>query len=61
MPNTSNDGRGQVKDPKNDGRLKENKGSSSGRGESSSSGRGGSSGSGSSGSGSRGKSGGGSR
>ena len=27
MPNSSNDGRGQVKDPQNDGRLKENKGS----------------------------------
>ena len=32
MPNNSSgkgDGRGQVKDPKNDGRLKENQGSSS--------------------------------
>lgn len=50
MPNTNNDGRGQVKDPENDGRLKENKGSSS-------SGRGGSSKSGGSsgGSGSRGR------
>ena len=48
MPNTKNDGRGQVKDPKNDGRLKENQGSG---------GRGGGSKSGSSG-GSRGGSGG---
>jgi hypothetical protein len=26
MPNSKSDGRGQVKDPKNDGRLKENQG-----------------------------------
>jgi len=33
MPNSSKgDGRGQVKDPKSDGRLKENKGSSSSKG-----------------------------
>jgi hypothetical protein len=33
MPNSkSSDGRGEVKDPKNDGRLKENKASSGGRG-----------------------------
>jgi len=49
MPNSSNDGRGQVKDPQNDGRLKENKGSGG-------SSRGGSSKSGSSsGGGSRGR------
>ena len=41
MPNSKgSDGRGQVKDPKNDGRLKENKETSSSRG----SGRGSSSG-----------------
>lgn len=45
MPNNSSDGRGQVKDPKNDGRLKENQGSGS---------RGGSSKSGGSSGGSRG-------
>jgi hypothetical protein len=40
MPNSKGgDGRGQVKDPQNDGRLKENKGSSSSK----SSGRGSSS------------------
>lgn len=27
MPNSKSDGRGQVKDPQNDGRLKENQGS----------------------------------
>lgn len=33
MPNNSKaDGRGQVKNPENDGRLKENKGSSSSKG-----------------------------
>ena len=54
MPNSKSDGRGQVKDPKNDGRLKENEG----RGGSSTSGRGGSSASGSRGGSSGGKSGG---
>jgi hypothetical protein len=28
MPNSKGDGRGEVKDPKNDGRLKENQGGS---------------------------------
>jgi len=28
MPNSKNDGRGQVKDPESDGRLKENQGGS---------------------------------
>jgi hypothetical protein len=50
MPNSSNDGRGQVKDPQNDGRLKDNKGSSGssrgGSGKSEGSSRGGSSGGG---------------
>ena len=50
MPNSNNDGRGQVKDPKNDGRLKENQGSGS-RGTSSSGGKSGSGKSGSGGSG----------
>ena len=41
MPNSKGDGRGEVKDPKNDGRLKENQGGGGSRG-----GSGGSSGSG---------------
>jgi hypothetical protein len=32
MPNRKGDGRGQVKDPQNDGRLKENKEASSAKG-----------------------------
>jgi hypothetical protein len=43
MPNTKGDGRGEVKDPKNDGRLKENQGGGS-RGGSGGSGRSGGSG-----------------
>jgi hypothetical protein len=43
MPSNKGDGRGEVKDRKNDGRLKENKGSASGK--SSRSGSGGSRGS----------------
>jgi hypothetical protein len=35
MPNSKGDGRGQVKDPQNDGRLKENKSASSSRSSSS--------------------------
>ena len=52
MPNSKNDGRGQVKDPENDGRLKENQGSG-GRGGSGGSSGGSRSGSGGSGGGSR--------
>ena len=45
MPSNKGDGRGEVKDPKNDGRLKENQGSRSGSGGNSrSGGSGGSSG-----------------
>jgi hypothetical protein len=44
MPNSKNDGRGEVKDPKNDGRLKENQGGGSGRSASSSKSGGGGSG-----------------
>ena len=53
MPSNNNDGRGQVKDPENDGRLKENQGGSGRGGSSSSKSSGGSGGSGGS-SGSRG-------
>ncbi len=49
MPNTNSDGRGAVKDPKTDGRLKENQTGSSG-GSSGSGSRSGGSGSGGSGS-----------
>ena len=43
MPNSKGDGRGEVKDPKNDGRLKENQG---GRSRSGGGSRGGSGGAG---------------
>ena len=50
MPNSKSDGRGEVKNPETDGRLKENQGGSRGGSGSSSSGsRGGSSGGGSKG------------
>ena len=57
MPNSKSDGRGQVKDPQNDGRLKENQGS----GGSSASGSRGSSSGNKSGGGGKSGSGGGSR
>lgn len=45
MANNKGDGRGEVKDPKNDGRLKENQGGSSRGGSGGSGGTGGSRGS----------------
>lgn len=42
MPNSKGDGRGEVKNPKTDGRLKQNQGSGSGGSSGGSSGKGGS-------------------